>query len=209
MSSDAASLKIVLLALILKSSIGEKPCSCQAPSSLQMDPDEGVKSDSAVADKRNHIGKRDAVPHLGDPAHQRRKDGAPNDGHHDQRAANLSIPIQAIDAKSKDGRTSMFPLGGPVGAPPIPKIKGWNLEDTELTPVAADAGPGVHSLTAGRKGFVSNRVPFAVDTLPEVMEQEPNNDQATAQKVTLPVIINGRIGKPDDWDVFEFTGSRH
>jgi hypothetical protein len=102
--------------------------------------------------------------------------------------------------------TSMFPLGGPVGGPPIPKIKGWNLEGTELTPVAADAGPGVHSLTAGRKGFVSNRVPFALDTLPEVMEQEPNNDQATAQKVTLPVIINGRIGKPDDWDVFEFTG---
>jgi hypothetical protein len=102
--------------------------------------------------------------------------------------------------------TSMFPLGGPVGGPPIPKIKGWNLEGTELTRVAADAGAGVQSLTAGRKGFVSNRVPFALDTLPEVMEQEPNNDQATAQKVTLPVIINGRIGKPDDWDVFEFTG---
>ena len=29
---------------------------------------------------------------------------------------------------------------------------------------------------------------------------------AHAQKVTLPVIINGRIDRPDDWDVFQFTG---
>ena len=49
-------------------------------------------------------------------------------------------------------------------------------------------------------------MPFALDTLPEVVEKEPNNDLATAQKVTLPVIINGRIDQPDDWDVFQFTG---
>jgi hypothetical protein len=102
--------------------------------------------------------------------------------------------------------TSMFPLGGPVDAPPKPEIKGWNLEGTELAPVAANAGPGVHSLMAARKGFVSNRVPFALDTLPEVIEQEPNSSPTTAQKVNLPVIVNGRIGKPDDWDVFQFTG---
>ena len=102
--------------------------------------------------------------------------------------------------------TSIFPLGGPVGAPAKPEIKGWNLQGAELVPLAENAGPGVHSLAAGRKGFVSNRVPFALDTLPEVVEQEPNNTPATAQKVTLPVIINGRIGRPDDWDVFQFTG---
>lgn len=26
------------------------------------------------------------------------------------------------------------------------------------------------------------------------------------QKVTLPVIINGRINRPDDWDLFQFAG---
>jgi hypothetical protein len=102
--------------------------------------------------------------------------------------------------------TSIFPLGGPLSAPPRPQIQGWNLEGTELTPAAAGAGPGIQLLSASKKEFVSNRVPFALDTLPEVNEQEPNNDQATAQKVTLPVIINGRIGKPDDCDVFQFTG---
>ena len=102
--------------------------------------------------------------------------------------------------------TSIFPLGGRLGAPPKPEIKGWNLQGAELSPLAANAGPGVHSLAASRKGFVSNRAPFALDTLPEVFEHEPNNAPATAQKVRLPVIINGRIDRPDDWDVFEFMG---
>ena len=39
-----------------------------------------------------------------------------------------------------------------------------------------------------------------------MFEQEPNNTLATAQKVTLPVIINGRIDRPDDEDVFQFVG---
>jgi hypothetical protein len=49
-------------------------------------------------------------------------------------------------------------------------------------------------------------MPFAVDTLPECLEQEPNNSIATAQPVTLPIIINGRIDHPGDWDVFRFQG---
>jgi hypothetical protein len=53
---------------------------------------------------------------------------------------------------------------------------------------------------------VSNRVPFAVNTLPECLEQEPNNTLATAQRITLPVIVNGRVGEAGDWDVFRFEG---
>jgi len=33
----------------------------------------------------------------------------------------------------------------------------------------------------------------ATATLPECTEQEPNNTPATAQRITLPVIVNGRI----------------
>ena len=102
--------------------------------------------------------------------------------------------------------TSIYPVGGRSGAPAKPEIKGWNLKDAELTSPAADGGPGVQSLAAKRKGTVSNRVPFAVDPLPEASEQEPDNTPATAQKVTLPVVINGRINRPDDWDVFRFAG---
>jgi hypothetical protein len=87
-----------------------------------------------------------------------------------------------------------------------PDMKGWNLEGAALACLPTNTAPGIYSLTASKKGLVSNRVPFALGTLPEVFEQEPNNTPAQAQKVTLPVIINGRIGKPDDWDVYQFTG---
>lgn len=69
-----------------------------------------------------------------------------------------------------------------------------------------DAAPRIQTLVASRNGFVSNRLPFALDTLPDGFDNEPNNTQMDAQKVTLPLIINGRVDKPDDWDVFQFTG---
>jgi hypothetical protein len=100
--------------------------------------------------------------------------------------------------------TSIFPLGGQVGAPVASKMKGWNLQEAELGQVNAE--PGICRLAANRKGLISNRVPFALDTLPECLEKEPNDSLSRAQKVKLPIIINGRMDKPGDWDVFQFAG---
>ena len=102
--------------------------------------------------------------------------------------------------------TSVFPLGGQAGASAKTELKGWNLQGAKLMPPAPDAGPGTCSIAASRDGFISNRVRFELGTLPECLEQEPNNDIAHAQKVTLPIVINGRIDRPDDWDVFAFSG---
>lgn len=104
--------------------------------------------------------------------------------------------------------TSIFPLGRQAGTQVTPIMRGLNLQDAALAPPPADAGPGVYSLrAASRQGFRSDPVPFCVDALPDGLEKEPNNTQAGAQKVTLPIIINGRIEKPDDWDVFQIRGS--
>ncbi len=102
--------------------------------------------------------------------------------------------------------TSIFPLGSQAGSTSKPQMKGWNLNGAGLAGLPPDAQPGIYSLAAKSKTFVSNRVPFALDSLPEAFEQEPNNVRAKAQKVKLPIIVNGRIDKPDDWDVFQFTG---
>ncbi|HUT10301.1 MAG TPA: hypothetical protein VMY42_07390 [Thermoguttaceae bacterium] len=102
--------------------------------------------------------------------------------------------------------TSIFPLGGRAGNPATIEMKGWNLDGARLTPPPTDAGPGLHLLAASKEGFVSNRLPFALDTLPECLDRESNDDPSHAQKVELPVIVNGRIDRSDDWDVFEFTG---
>jgi hypothetical protein len=103
--------------------------------------------------------------------------------------------------------TSIFPLGGRVGSAVIVNLRGWNLATEALTLSGAKALPGVASIATTSEGIFSNRVPFAWGTPREDFEKEPNNDQAHAQKITIPVIINGRIDRPDDWDVFQFSGS--
>lgn len=102
--------------------------------------------------------------------------------------------------------TSIFPLGGRVGEPVKIELEGWNLQNASLTPPSADAKPGVHILAASNGQFVSNQVRFALDTLPESLEQEPNDNPSQAQKVTLPIIVNGRMDREGDWDVFEVEG---
>ena len=71
---------------------------------------------------------------------------------------------------------------------------------------AGDKAPGIYPLSVRQGDMTSNPVPFAVDTLPECLEKEPNDSLQTAQPVTLPVIVNGRIDRPGDWDVFRFEG---
>ncbi len=102
--------------------------------------------------------------------------------------------------------TSIFPLGGQVGAVGKIGMQGWNLETAELMPLPPDAGPGVQLLATSKDEFVSNRVPFALDTLPDGFDQEPNNSAARAQKVQLPVILNGRMDRANDEDVFQIEG---
>jgi hypothetical protein len=101
--------------------------------------------------------------------------------------------------------TSVFPLGAKAGESVTPKLTGWNLGDATLTPPAEDVPPGRHLLAASRKE-ICNPIPFALDTLSEKSEREPNNSTATAQAVSLPLIINGRIDKPGDADLFRFSG---
>ena len=102
--------------------------------------------------------------------------------------------------------TSLFPLGRQVDAATAPQMKGWNLEGAALAQPDPDAGPGLQRLVTTRKRIVSNPVPFAQAPWPDGLDQEPNNAPAQAQPVTLPVVLNGRIDRADDWDVFQFSG---
>lgn len=113
--------------------------------------------------------------------------------------------------------TSAFPLGGPPEKHVEVELKGWNLPVNKLSldvealakksvPPFAGEGTAIASFTADKGKMISNRLPFAIDALPECLEQEPNNEPAKAQAVTLPTIVNGRIDAPGDWDVFRFEG---
>lgn len=101
-----------------------------------------------------------------------------------------------------------FPLGGPAGIPTTVAVRGWNLDQTAIEgAVPADAPPGVYWVTArGKGGLVSNRIPVERSTLNETSEKEPNNLEKGAQRVSLPMVINGLINGLGDCDVFEFEG---
>jgi hypothetical protein len=101
--------------------------------------------------------------------------------------------------------TSISPLGGQIGVAAAVDLKGVNLAEKQLAPPTKGLQPGVYPLTArGRGGLLSNRVPFALDALPDGMDSEPNNSPKSAQRVSLPIIINGCIDTPGDSDFFEF-----
>jgi ribosomal protein L40E len=102
--------------------------------------------------------------------------------------------------------TSIFPLGGRAGQPVKIETTGWNLEKTTLAGPPKNAKPGRYLVSATNGKLVSNYVPFALDTLPECLDAEPNDKPSKAQKVTLPIIVNGRADRPGDWDVFEVEG---
>jgi len=102
--------------------------------------------------------------------------------------------------------TSVFPLGGRVGETVKIEMDGWNLQKATLSPPPRDAKPGEYMIAATDGKLVSNYVPFALDVLPECLEKEPNDEPSKAQKVQPPIIINGRIDRPGDWDVFEVEG---
>ena len=102
--------------------------------------------------------------------------------------------------------TSAFPLGGKAGSTVSVELTGWNLPAARTTVDLTKKPAGTTSLAAANGHLTSNRILLAVDSLPEIAEQEPNNSRETAQAITLPVIINGRINKPGDLDVFKFEG---
>jgi len=99
---------------------------------------------------------------------------------------------------------NVFPLGGRNGNSTSVELTGWNLPVDKLELNARDRGLGVHPISILENERIVNRVPFAVDALPDCLEQEPNNAVEDAQRVTPPLIVNGRIDQPGDWDVFCF-----
>ena len=71
--------------------------------------------------------------------------------------------------------------------------------------VAKEAPPGVYRFRILSPAGLSNIGKWIVGrNIPEMEEKEPNNDLKSAQAVTLPLAINGRIGEPGDQDVFAF-----
>ncbi|TWU44866.1 putative subtilase-type serine protease precursor [Novipirellula aureliae] len=98
--------------------------------------------------------------------------------------------------------TSLFPLGGSLESVSKAELQGWNLKGAAVAPInPATQSPTVW-VSAIVDGMASNRVPFAISTMNELFEVEPNNRTSQAQTIDLPTIVNGRIEQAGDMDLF-------
>jgi hypothetical protein len=102
--------------------------------------------------------------------------------------------------------TGIFPLGGRAGGRAPIRVSGWNLPDAGLVQDPKIKAGEVVPISVHNQAGVSNSVPFAIDALPEVLAQDGVGRREKAQKIKLPVIVNGRIAHPGDSQYFRFDG---
>lgn len=99
--------------------------------------------------------------------------------------------------------TGIFPMGGQKDVPVPVEVTGWNIKAKQAT-VPASKVPGIRAVSLDLGGKLSNRVAFSSDTLPDCMEKEPNDSPDKAQWLPQAMIVNGRIDRPGDRDVYRF-----
>jgi hypothetical protein len=102
--------------------------------------------------------------------------------------------------------TGVFPLGAKSGAKTKVEVHGWNLPAAALVEDERGKARGVYPVSVRKGEWSSNAAPFAVDTLPEVMAKDGANRREKAQKVKLPVVLNGRIARPGEQSFFRIDG---
>ncbi len=118
--------------------------------------------------------------------------------------------------------TSLFPAGGKAGSTVEFDTSGsfdqWPLQAWAGDPnvaiaatpsrgkfaatIAPNAKPGTVWIRLFDASGASPLRPFVVGVLPEIAEAEPNDDVAKAQAVERSCVVNGKLGRSGDADVF-------
>ena len=102
--------------------------------------------------------------------------------------------------------TQVFPLGGKAGADVSATVSGWNVPTNRIK-LDTRPGPDLIRQTAPRwPNGLANSLCYAVEDLPESDENEPNDAPLSSLRVAASVVVNGRIGKPGDVDIFRLDG---
>ena len=102
--------------------------------------------------------------------------------------------------------TAIFPLGGKAGARTAIETLGWNLPAPRTVERLKGKEQGVYPISLRKDGLTSNPVPFAVDDLPEILAKAGIDRRERAQRVKLPVVVNGRIAQSGDAAFFRIAG---
>ena len=127
---------------------------------------------------------------------------------HDLKFLGLQTYVYRLTITDGPWVEQTYPLGVQRGATSQLLLLGQNLPSTAVTveiPAGANTTIG-RSLTVGTGQ--TNVVSLAVSDHPNVLENKSNNTPATAQPVTLPAVLNGRIETVGDTDHFVFEAAK-
>ena len=102
--------------------------------------------------------------------------------------------------------TALFPMALNPSDPRRVQAVGHGLETSEFVlPVPAeDATPGARTVQLTTPAGPTNPVVVTVTDRPTRVESESNDEPASAELLTLPVVVNGRIERASDIDHFAF-----
>ncbi|OHB86668.1 MAG: hypothetical protein A2V98_10945, partial [Planctomycetes bacterium RBG_16_64_12] len=104
--------------------------------------------------------------------------------------------------------THIFPLGCQRDSDAQVELHGVNLPTESVSfNVPADSPP-LRQVELSGDGPTSNALPFAVGDAGETQEAEPNDAVDQANRVEVPVTINGRIQQSGDTDCFIFNAEQ-
>jgi hypothetical protein len=116
--------------------------------------------------------------------------------------------VYALRATNRPYVTHVYPMAANPGQVIEVEPVGSAKAVQPRVKLQAPKEPGLHQVQLDLDGFKTNPVTFLVSPLPQVLEQEPNDEPATATRVTIPCGINGRIGKKRDLDHFIFAAKK-
>jgi hypothetical protein len=100
-----------------------------------------------------------------------------------------------------DGATSLYFSHSGIAAQPLGPNK-FKIS------VAKDVPVGQYDVRVVASLGLSNFRAFVVSDWPEVIEQEPNNELMAAQRLRLPVVVNGRLDNATDIDHYIFAAKK-
>jgi hypothetical protein len=145
---------------------------------------QNVSNPSAVAISGDGV-RASVVPEAGEP---RRPS-----------AASPALGVPGVPGRAADSGGGRFPGTTPA------RIVGNATARIRLE-IAPDAPLGIRELRLLTPAGVTNRALFEVSRgMASLRESEPNNSLAAAQKVPIPVTVEGRINPREDVDVYRFT----
>jgi hypothetical protein len=101
---------------------------------------------------------------------------------------------------------AVYPLGGPIGEKTTAMLYGSNLGSARATIDGAGRRPGPAALALQRPGVASNPVGWCFGDGAETTESDNPHDAAHPQRLALPIVVNGRIGRSGECDAFVFAG---